>query len=367
MDLAEWMVRPKPPAWLQGLERSETRRFLYRSIYALVSGLSFLHREKEGTITAHHDLKPKNILVFGGDLMIADFGSSHLRPLAEGSETQRNHLGTYEYHPPEYWKDDGSQARLKHGRAFDIWSMGCIIIKFVTLIVHGWESEKLSDFRNQRRQNPHKTRPKVTGRDGDDCSFHNNWVVVKKWILELQVHDGSQKLKSTLSVALQMMDHTRESRLYAWEAELDLYNIQQHDDPLIKMLENGSLCVQSPQKHIPNSTQTPLHRAAHKGDKTRICELLDAKWPLNIRDHNDLTAWEVLEQNQDPDYYNTLRPRLAPTTSEKPANEEQGQKFDQEQAIKAQVTEDDKELATFVGRQEGEFGKAQTVGDERNN
>ncbi|KAL8921173.1 MAG: hypothetical protein Q9172_004169 [Xanthocarpia lactea] len=358
MDLAEWMVHPEPPPWLQVLEPSETRGFLYRSIYALVSGLSFLHRENKGTITAHHDLKPKNILVFGQDLKIADFGSSHLRPLAEGSETQRGPLGTYEYHPPEYWNDDGSQARSKHGRAFDIWSMGCIIIELATLIVHGWGSGKLSDFKDRRRENPPKT---------DDYSFHNNLVVVKNWVYRLQAVDGSQNLKSTLDVALQMMNQTPESRLYAWEAELDLYNILHPDDPEVEKLENGGLCVQSPQKQIPNRTQTPLHRAAHKGDQKRICELLDAKWSLSIRDHNDLTAWEVLEQNQDSDFCETLRPRLAPTTSGKPANEEQGQKLDQKQAIKAQVTEGNKQLAKFVGRQEGEFGIAQTVGDERNN
>ena len=368
MDLAEWMMHPKPPPWLQRSEPSETRGFLYRSIYALVSGLSFLHRENKGTITAHHDLKPTNILVFGEDLKIADFGSSHLRPLAEGSETQRRPLGTYEYHPPEYWNDDGLQARLNHGRAFDIWSMGCIIIELATLIVHGWESEKISGFRNQRQQNPHKTRPKVAkvaGRDDKDCSFHNNRAVVRNWILELKAHDyGSPKLISTLDVARQMMNETPDSRLYAWEAELDLYNIQCFDDPQVKKLEKGSLCVQSPQKHIPNRTQTPLHRAAHKGDQKGICELLDAKWSLSIRDHNDLTAWEVLKQTQDFDFCEILRPRLAPTTSKKPANEEKSQEVDQKQATKVQGSEQDKEMATIVGRQEGEFERAQTVGDE---
>ncbi|KAL8976584.1 MAG: hypothetical protein Q9205_007435 [Flavoplaca limonia] len=358
MDLAEWMVHPKPPPWLQGSEPSETRGFLYRSIYALVSGLSFLHRENKGTITAHHDLKPKNILVFGQDLKIADFGSSHLRPLAEGSETQRRPLGTYEYHPPEYWNDDGFQARLNHGRAFDIWSMGCIIIELATLIVHGWESEKISGFRNQRQQNPHKTRPKVAkvvGRDDKDCSFHNNQAIVRNWILELKAHDyGSPKLISTLDVARQMMNETPESRLYAWEAELDLYMIQHPDDPQVKKLERGSLCVQSPQKQIPDRTQTPLHRAAHKGDQKRLGELLDAEWSLSIRDHNELTAWEVLKQTQDSDFCETLRPRLAPNTSKKPENEEHGREVDQEQAVKAQGSEVDIKLATVVGRQEGE-------------
>ena len=366
-DLAGWMMLPHTPLWLQRLSRSERRDCLYRFIYALISGLSFLHREKDGLITAHHDLKPKNILVFGQNLMIADFGKSHLRHLAQGSETQNIALGTYEYQPPEYSQDDSSQIKLKHGRAFDVWSMGCIIIELATLIVHGWESKKLTIFRNQRQRNPRKERPELTDREGLDCSFHNNLAVVKEWVYQLQADDGTQKLKSTLDVALQMINETRESRLYAWEAELDLYMIQHPDDPLVTKLENGSLCVQSPppEKYIPNDTQTPLHRAAQKGDRGRICQLLEVGWSLSIRDHKGLTAWEVLEQTQDPDFCETLRPRLAPTTFEKPANTEQGQKFDQERAIKAQVPEDDKELATLIGRQEGEFGKAQTVGDER--
>ena len=369
MDLAEWMMLPQSPPWLRDLSSSKRRGCLYRFIYALVSGLSFLHREKDGIITAHHDLKPKNILVFGQNLMIADFGKSHLRHLTQGSETQNDALGTYEYQPPEYSQGDGSQTKLKHGRSFDIWSMGCIIIELATLIVHGWKSKKLADFRNQRRQSPVKTIPELKGCDKHDESFHNNWLVVKKWIRQLQIDDGSRKLKSTLDVALQMMNRTRESRLYAWEAEWDLYNIQRPDDPLVRQLENGSLCVQSPtpQRNVLDGAQTPLHRAAQNGDQGRINQLLDVGWPSNIRNHNGLTAWEVLKQTQDSDFCENLRPRLAPTTSNPPENEEQGQKSDQEQAIKAQVTEGNKELAKFVGRQEGEFGKAQTVGVERNN
>ena len=120
-DLKEWMNHPQPPIWLDRFSRSEERAYLYRCIYALVSGLSFLHREKGETTTAHHDLKPENILVFGEELKLADFGRSHLHTLAQGSETHVNSgLGTYEYQPPKYWRDDGRHAEVKHGRAFDI-------------------------------------------------------------------------------------------------------------------------------------------------------------------------------------------------------------------------------------------------------
>ena len=329
MDLADWMRKDQPPAWLQNLSPSERRGYLYRFIYGLVSGLSFLHREKDGTITAHHDLKPKNILVFGQELKIADFGRSHLRPLAQGSETQTTHLGTYEYQPPEYMKDDGTPAELNHGRAFDIWSMGCIIVELATLIVHGWESKKLIEFRNQRRDNPQKTRPKLADQHKPDDSFHNNWDVVKNWIHQLESEDGSQKLKWTLNVALQMMNQIRDERLYSWEAELDLYNIQQPDDGRVKRLEIESLCVQSPppQRKVLNGTQTPLHRAAQKGDLERICQLFEAGWSLYIQDHKGLTAWDVLDRRDDDDFCNTVRERLDPHTPNNTVNEEQGQKL----------------------------------------
>ena len=95
MDLADWMILPQTPDWLARLPKPKRRKHLYRFIYALVSGLSFLHREKDGTITAHHDLKPRSILVFGQEFKIADLGRSHLRPSATGTETEASSgLGT---------------------------------------------------------------------------------------------------------------------------------------------------------------------------------------------------------------------------------------------------------------------------------
>ena len=333
MDLADFM-EPKdhqPPDWLQRLSSSERRGYLYRSIYGLVSGLSFLHREKDGTITAHHDLKPKNILVFGQELKIADLGRSHLRPLAQGSETQTIHLGTYAYQPPEYWKDDGTEAKLKHGRAFDIWSMGCIIVELATLIVYGWKYDMLTVFRCRRRDNLYKESSNVADRHRAkhhkrDDSFHNNWNVVKEWIDQLKGDDRSPKLKETLDVALQMMNHKRDDRLYAWEAELNLYNIQQRDDDRVKRLEIGSLCVQSPspQRKMLNGTETPLHRAAQKGDLDRIRQLFETGWSMYIQDHKGLTAWDVLGRREEVDF---LRGRLAPNTPDNAVNEEQGQEL----------------------------------------
>lgn len=327
MDLEDWMTNPRPPPCLQGLSRSERRAYLYSCISALVSGLSFLHREQGGIVTAHHDLKPHNILVFGQELKLADFGRSHLRPLAEGSETETESLGTYDYQPPEYWNDDGQYAAVKHGRVFDVWSMGCIIIELATLIAYDWEGEKVTLFREKRKKNPSKLRP--IRQHYEDKSFHNNRAVVKDWIRQLEVEDASPKLKSTLNVALQMLDRTPSSRPYSWEAELDLYNIQHPDDNQVEQLEKGTLCIQPPppRKKILNGAQTPLHRAARAGNLARLVQLFEFGWSLFVQDHNGQTAIDVFNQSQDRYACEMLQKRLAPKPPTKPTDELQCQKL----------------------------------------
>ena len=115
MDLETWMNGSQVPTPIQALSRRERQAYIYRSIFGLVSGLAYMHKESGGLITSHHDPKPSNVLVVGQDFKIADLGRSHLRPVDGGSETEgANGLGTYEYEPPEYWQNNGSRAKLKH-------------------------------------------------------------------------------------------------------------------------------------------------------------------------------------------------------------------------------------------------------------
>ena len=159
MDLADWMTKPQIPSNVARLSKQDRQAYLYRSIYELASSISYLHRDVGGMVTAHHDLKPRNILVVKDKLKIADFGHSHLRPIIDGSATEGvSGLGTYEYQPPEYWNQDGSRAQVKHGRAFDVWAVGCIVIELVILVVHDWQSEMVTKFRNERKNNPNRDR-----------------------------------------------------------------------------------------------------------------------------------------------------------------------------------------------------------------
>ena len=226
MDLHIWMTRSTVPAPLQGLSRHERQSYIYHSMYALLSALSYLHEEKDGLITSHHDLKPSNILVIGQDFKIADLGRSHLLHADEGSKTG-GVLGTYEYQPPEYYQEDGNRAKIRHGRAFDIWGMGCILMELAILIVYDWELEKVSEFRRERAANRALDRPQVAKHREHDNSFHNNWFIVEKWFTKLAQHAKDRKeLREILTAIKHMIVRKPGSRLYSWEAETDLQSLR---------------------------------------------------------------------------------------------------------------------------------------------
>lgn len=307
MDLEIWMKSSQVPTPIQGLSLRERRAYIYRSIFGLVSGLSYLHRGSGGLITSHHDLKPSNVLVIGQDFKIADMGRSHLRPADEGSETEgASGLGTYEYQPPEYWQNNGARSKVKYGRAFDTWAMGCMLIELATLIVHDWGSGRVSSFRRQRAENRHRDRPKLAeSRKHEDSSFHNNWSIVESSILDLRRHPASSKaLEDTLDVATEMMARDPRSRSYMWEAEIDLYRIQNPGDVQGQYVGQVPLCLKPPwevyhQGKVPNGAQTPLHRAALKEDKTRLLNLLHIGWPIFVQDEKGNTSLDIVKRSAD--------------------------------------------------------------------
>ena len=303
MDLADWMTKPQTPFNVARLSKQERQAYIYRSVYALVSSISYLHRDIDGKVTAHHDLKPRNILVVNGKLKIADFGKSHLRPILKRSATEgASGLGTYEYQPPEYWNRDGSRAEVTHGRAFDVWAMGCIMIELATLVIHDWQSGRVTKFREARKKNPNRDRkPPVSVEDGSDVSFHNNLVVVKDWVGRLKDCGGSQRLNEVLNIAAEMLAPKPENRPFMWEVQMDLYETLKPYDNLIPKLE-GDLCVRPHSRAISRPenqiyTETPLHRAAKKNNRKRTIRLWEFGRPLSIPDINDETPRDIMKRS----------------------------------------------------------------------
>ena len=272
-DLEEWMNSKQTPNMPRNLESSQFRKkYLYQSIMSLLSAIAYLHREINGIIVTHLDLKPSNILLFGGKWRICDFGKSRMRDVAMGSETEgKDGLGTSTYQPPEY-KRGGSQT---YGRSFDVWSMGCIIVELAVLVVHGWNTRELSKFEETRKGKR------------DNNSFRDNLGAVFDWIGRLRRDDGSQNLNYLMDMATAMLSVDREARPYAWEVELDLYEQLNPDNSLAERRAKMKELVQRPQG---STRHTPLARAAAHQKWDRVHYLQALGWHDSMYDPGDVIS-----------------------------------------------------------------------------
>ncbi|KAI0185424.1 kinase-like domain-containing protein [Xylaria flabelliformis] len=164
-------VRPTPDAGDVKLVR-----WICHQAWKLVQAISRIHEldedakipEEERLYGRHGDLKPENILWYKsrqgfGKLVIADMGLS---------KTHRYHTKTYapkqkvpataRYRPPELDYEDGLL-----GRAFDIWTLGCIFLEMMNWLHGGYA--QLAEMED-----------KMTTRSiqGYDCNEYFEWVYV---------------------------------------------------------------------------------------------------------------------------------------------------------------------------------------------
>jgi serine/threonine protein kinase len=112
--------------------------------------------KKEELYGRHGDIKPENILWFrhcpetddeNGILQIADFGLGRFHGRDSRSKVPPDSvLGSPTYEPPE------CQLHKPVSRAYDIWSLGCLYLEFITWLLKGSaEIEGFSNFRGKTR------------------------------------------------------------------------------------------------------------------------------------------------------------------------------------------------------------------------
>jgi serine/threonine protein kinase len=103
-----------------------------------------VERDDDQRYGRHGDIKPENILWFAdgeweedreqGHLVIADFGLGRFHRLESRSIVDPANIGgTATYAPPEV------QLGSSISRAYDIWSLACVYLEFVTWLVGGWQ------------------------------------------------------------------------------------------------------------------------------------------------------------------------------------------------------------------------------------
>ncbi|KAK0653987.1 kinase-like domain-containing protein [Cercophora samala] len=110
----------------------------------------------------HGDLKPDNILQFRqaqtgssrwlGTLKIADLGlaKQHVFATARRNDMTNQKYTTSHYEAPEAV----ANLDLPRSRRFDIWSMGCVILEFVIVILYGNNGLELFYEQQKVRKNP---------------------------------------------------------------------------------------------------------------------------------------------------------------------------------------------------------------------
>jgi serine/threonine protein kinase len=108
-------------------------------------GAKLILKAGEEKFGRHGDIKPENILWFkdGDVLKLTDFGLGRFHGRDSRSHIDpRKISGTLTYEPPE--------CSLARGvsRKYDIWSLGCLFLEFVTWLLKG--AAKITEFANKR-------------------------------------------------------------------------------------------------------------------------------------------------------------------------------------------------------------------------
>jgi serine/threonine protein kinase len=168
----------------------------------------------EDQLCIHFDLKPDNILIEkeGGNWLVTDFGQAALTQRRRGTTPRvGGHFGTDSYAPPEI-----EDATMEFGRAYDIWSLGCIMLEVTAFMVLGYAGLKgeggFSGLDQARQAMPNGSR------NSDERFFYRDLstgeYIVKTEIREFMVNlekshtrstDSSEQSKAFLSKILELI------------------------------------------------------------------------------------------------------------------------------------------------------------------
>lgn len=124
------------------LEQSERERQSIMSDIDLEKGLgclaAALYTVHDAKIR-HKDIKPMNILVYNGSLLLADFGCSNDFSDMNHSQTSGCEVGTRKYFAPEL------QEGRSRGCATDVFALGCVFLEIIS-VLYGFQTKEEESF-----------------------------------------------------------------------------------------------------------------------------------------------------------------------------------------------------------------------------
>lgn len=145
----------------------------------------------------HHDLAPRNILIQGETLLLADFGLSTFHNVEEDSLTTFKEVRGSYIAPECQTLHENSVRTEKIGRASDIWSFGCILAEVLVYMVQG--AKGVEQFREDRKV---EVTPEI-----EWFRFHRGPnqpnPVVDRWLTQLQ--DGKELFCSRMVGLIRQM------------------------------------------------------------------------------------------------------------------------------------------------------------------
>lgn len=183
MDLATYLSIP-------GSENYPTLRTYFG---CLTAALLYLHDNR----IRHKDVKPQNILVDHGNVLLTDFGLS--RDSTEVGSTTSGYTNlTARYCAPEVAMHD------RRNSSSDIWSLGCVFLEmFVVLKGHnvGWMREYFANHGSGEahvRTNPGATAEMISELEKVGSPFDNRVI---EWVNEMLKVDRNARLTAGMLIA----------------------------------------------------------------------------------------------------------------------------------------------------------------------
>jgi serine/threonine protein kinase len=179
-----WCEQSQNPVWDSDIDL-DTVYWMSGQVLGLMDALDFIHGVRDGAPDAygrHGKMEPENILWFPdsqnrrGRLVISNFDAAAFRENRALLNEEVVLVGIGTCQPPEFDTKDGRTSQ-----AADIWSFGCVLLKFVcwafgghklirefadrrtTRYIAGWESDQFFDVVRELTGDFARVKPEVSG------------------------------------------------------------------------------------------------------------------------------------------------------------------------------------------------------------